>query len=180
MHSDNSFKIFKEELENLRKLNSQEFEKQKHETTIRKLIFSGAITCLEDYLSSTLIKEVIQDEIYFRNFVKSYKNIKVRKLELGSIYDHLDKLYEIVKKELLDVIYHDLPKVKGMYKETLGVNFPPIGPLMKSIQTRHDIVHRNGKSKNGNLIILNKQDIDLHIDELHNFAVSIEKQIVNL
>tara|TARA_B110000977_G_C10974452_1_gene453602 strand:+ start:204 stop:1079 length:876 start_codon:yes stop_codon:yes gene_type:complete len=180
LHSDNSFDRFKEEIHNLTELNSLSFEKDGHRNTVRKLIFSAGIACLEDYLSSTLIKEVIQDEIYFRNFVRTYKNITNRKFELGNIYEHLEKMYDVVKKELLDVIYHDLPKVKGMYKDTLGVIFPSIETLMKSIKTRHDIVHRNGKTKDGNLINLNKQDIEIHLKEINKFVCNIENQVRNM
>lgn len=180
LHSDNSFKRFTEELHNLSELNSLVFEKDGHRNTVRKLIFSGSIACLEDYLSSTLIKEVIQDEVYFRNFVRTYKNITNRKFELGNIYEHLDKMYDVVKKELLDVIYHDLPKVKGMYKDTLGVIFPSIEVLMKSIQTRHDIVHRNGKTKDGNLISLKKVDIEIQLTEINKFVCNIENQIKDM
>ena len=177
LRSDNSIERFEEEIKSLMELNSQSFKKETHEKTIRKLVFSGGITFLEDYLSSTLIKEVIQDEVFFRNFVKTYKRINNRKFELGNIYDQLDSLYDIVKKELLDVIYHDLPKVRGMYKDSLGVIFPSIENLMKNIKTRHDIVHRNGKTKNGKFILLNKEDIESHLKEIQKFVNNIEKQI---
>lgn len=177
LRSDNSIKRFEQEIDSLRELNLQVFDKKTHENTIRRLIFSGGITCLEDYLSSTLIKEVIQDEIYFKNFVKTYKRINNRKFELGNIYDQLDNLYDLVKKELLDVIYHDLPKVRGMYKDSLGIIFPPIENLMKYIQTRHDIVHRNGKTKESKFISLKKEDIELHLNEIQKFVNDIEKQI---
>ncbi len=177
LRSDNSIKRFEAEINNLTELNTQVFDKKTHEKTIRKLIFSGGIACLEDYLSSTLIKEVIQDEVYFRNFVKTYKRINNRKFELGNIYDQLDNLYDVVKKELLDVIYHDLPKVRGMYKDSLGVIFPSIEILMKNIQTRHDIVHRNGKTKEGKFISLKKENIELHLNEIKKFVTDIEKQI---
>lgn len=177
LRSDNSIERFEEEIKSLMELNSQSFNKETHERTIRKLVFSGGITCLEDYLSSTLIKEVIQDEVFFRNFVKTYKRINNRKFELGNIYDQLDNLYDVVKKELLDVIYHDLPRVRGMYKDSLGVIFPSIENLMKNIQTRHDIVHRNGKTKDGEFILLKKEDIESHLNEIQKFVNNIDKQI---
>jgi len=177
LRSDNSIEQFEEEIKSLIELNSQFFNKETHEKTIRRLVFSGGITCLEDYLSSTLIKEVIQDEVFFKNFVKTYKRINNRKFELGNIYDQLDDLYDVVKKELLDVIYHDLPKVRGMYKDSLGIIFPSIENLMKNIQTRHDIVHRNGKTKDGKFILLKKEDVESHLNEIQKFVNDIEKQI---
>ena len=64
-----------------------------------------------------------------------------------------------------------------MYKDSLGVIFPSIENLMKNIKTRHDIVHRNGKTKNGKFILLNKEDIESHLKEIQKFVNNIEKQI---
>lgn len=85
----------------------------------------------------------------FQKFCKNIHGIKNRKFDLSEIYDKFDKLRDIVKIELVEVIYHDLPKVKGMYQDTFQIEFPEIGDLMKVIKTRHDMVHRNGKNKEG-------------------------------
>ncbi|MET7028312.1 hypothetical protein [Sediminicola luteus] len=177
LSTDQSIGRFINDMEDLSQLNLAVFEKKSLQIALHRQIFSGAITCLEDYLSSTLIREVIGDEVNFRKFVSTYHGLKNRKFELGNIYSQLDELYEIVKRELLDVIYHDLPKVKGMYHDTLKVQFPNMEKIIKNIKTRHDIVHRNGKTKGGEYIKLDKEDVEKHIKETIEFVVFIEKQI---
>lgn len=169
--------FFIEEIGKLRELNDIDLEKVELQETLRRQIFSGAITCLEDYLSTTLIQEVLNNEDTFKQFVKTFRDIKNRKFDLSEIYDKLDKIRDIVKKELVDVIYHDLPKVKGIYRDTLKLDFPDIGDLMKVIKTRHDMVHRNGKNKEGEKIEITKVVVTDVINKVENFVTELDEKI---
>lgn len=132
--------FFFDEIEKLKALNDIDLENEELQETLRRQIFSAAITCLEDYLSTTLIQNILNDEENFKQFVKTFQNIKNRKFDLSEIYDKLNSIRDIVKKELVEVIYHNLPKVKGMYHDTLGIDFPNIDELMKVIKTRQDMI----------------------------------------
>ena len=168
---------FIEEIGKLKELNDIDLEKEELQETLRRQIFSGAITCLEDYLSTTLIQQVLNNEGNFKKFVKTFRDIKNRKFDLSEIYDKLDSIRDIVKKELVDVIYHDLPKVKGMYQDTFGIEFPNIGDLMSAIKTRHDMVHRNGKNKEGEKIEITKELVDDIIEKVELFVKDIDENI---
>lgn len=175
----NFITVFNKEISNLKQLNDINLENPDLQETLRRQIYSGAITCLEDYLSTTIIQEVLNKEEYFKNFVKTYHGIKNRKFELSEIYDKLDKLRDTVKIELVEVIYHDLPKVKGMYQDTFKIEFPEIGDLMKAIKTRHDMVHRNGKNKEGEKIEITKDLISEVIDQVEKFVHDINDKLTN-
>lgn len=168
---------FIQEIEKLKELNDIYLENEELQETLRRQIFSGAITCLEDYLSSTLIQQVLNNEVYFKRFVKTSQAIKKRKFHLSEIYDKLDLIRDIVKKELVDVIYHNLPKVKGMYQDTFGIDFPTIGDLMSVIKTRHDMVHRNGKNKEGRKIEIKKKLVVDVIEKVELFVKDIDEKI---
>ena len=58
-----------------------------------------------------------------------------------------------------DVIYHDLPKVSGMFRDALGIELPNIGEIYKSVFIRHDLVHRNGKTKDGDQHAIKQENI---------------------
>jgi hypothetical protein len=180
IESLNFIKAFNKEISNLKQLNDVSLENPDLQETLKRQIYSGAITCLEDYLSTTLIQEVLNKEEYFKNFVRTYHGIKHRKFNLSEIYDNLDKLRDVVKVELVDVIYHDLPKVKGMYKDTLNIDFPEIKDLMTVIKTRHDMVHRNGKNKDGIKIDITKELISGVISKVEDFVKSIDEKLTNL
>lgn len=168
---------FLDEIENLKALNNLELKSKELQETLRRQIYSSAITCLEDYLSTILIQHVLNKEKYFKRFVKTFKNIQNRKFTLNEIYDKLDSIKDIVKEELIDVLYHDLPKVKNIYYNTLGIDFPDIGDLMSIIKTRHDMVHRNGKNKEGVKINLTKNLVLDVIDKVNLFIQDIDAKI---
>jgi uncharacterized protein YqgV (UPF0045/DUF77 family)/transcription elongation factor Elf1 len=165
---------FKNEIENLKKINEIYVGDNELQKTLQRQLFSSAITCLEDYLSSTLINEVLNNEENFKRFVRTFHGIRDRKFNLSEIYEKMSQLEDIVKKELIDVIYHDLPKVKGMYKDTLEIELPDISELMKIIQKRHDMVHRNGKDKEGNQVEINKDIITDTINTVYDFVKEID------
>lgn len=177
IHSLNFITQFKTEVSNLTSLNNIELDKGELQETLQRQLFSGAITCLEDYLSTTLIQQVLNNDENFKNFTRTFKNIQNRKFTLSELYEKLDNIRDIVKKELVDVIYHDLPKVKGMYEDTLKIDFPDIEELMKIIKSRHDMVHRNGKNKEGEKIEISKEVVQNAIDEVEKFVTDIDEKI---
>lgn len=49
---------------------------------------------------------------------------------------------------------------------------------MKCISIRHDIVHRNGKDKNGNLRDISKDDVSILAQKVSDFIQNIENQFL--
>jgi len=177
LSTSNFITLFKNEISNLKSMNNTNLGNQDLQKTLQRHLYSGAITCLEDYLATTLINEVLNNEENFKNFVRTFHGIRDRKFGLNELYEKLEQIENIVKKELVDVIYHDLPKVKGMYEDTLKVTFPDISELMKIIRHRHDMVHRNGKDKDGNEIVITKVTVDSAISSVESFVNELEKEI---
>lgn len=62
-------------------------------------------------------------------------------------------------KEMLDIIYHQLPKVHVMYRSTFGIEFPEIKQVLACVTARHDLLHRNGRTKSGDFIYLNTAEV---------------------
>jgi len=116
---------------------------------LKNMLFSNVITCIEAYLSDALKAIVMSKKEYLRKFVETFKNFKSEKFELQDVFNQYDNIEDRAIKAILDIIYHDLPKVKGIYQDALGITFPNIGIIMKAVFKRHDFVHRNGKTKDG-------------------------------
>jgi hypothetical protein len=77
-----------------------------------------------------------------------------------------------------EVVYHNTWIVEKIYKNVLGVRFPEeLGDLPKIIRTRHDIVHRNGKTTSGEVINLSADDVKNTIKIVSSFVSYIEKQL---
>ncbi len=90
----------------------------------------------------------------------------------------MDDIKDIAKAYLGDLIYHNLHKIKPMYKDVLDVAFPKnLSSIFNAIQKRHDIVHRNGKDKDGNVIKIAPRDVELVIKNMKTFIKNIDKQL---
>ncbi|HHF0540764.1 TPA: hypothetical protein ACPHTZ_004834, partial [Vibrio alginolyticus] len=82
-----------------------------------------------------------------------------------------------VAKYLKDLIFHDLKKVKPMFKNVLGYDFGDISWLFKAINLRHHCVHRAGLDKDGNRIDLSVDSIRNLVDKSTCLIWSIEEKV---
>lgn len=70
-----------------------------------------------------------------------------------------------------------MPKIKGIYKDTLDVDFGSIQEIMKAVEKRHHIIHRNGKDKEDNSIVITNTDVDDLIACITKFVENIDDQL---
>ncbi len=171
------FQKYKNEISNLTNLNALKVEHQSLRDTLNRQIFIGVIGALEAFLSETFINLVVDNDNYRRNFVKSYPAFKKRKFELREIFEENDKLVNTIKDEMLLVIYHNLPKVSNMYRDTFQIDFPDITDVYECVLKRHDLVHRNGKTKTGEVVEANQESIGDLIKKVNRFVEAIVKEL---
>jgi len=161
--------IYKSEVDNLISLSQINVVGDDLKQVLNRQIFIGIITSMETFLSDVIVNLIFSNEEFLRNFVKSYPDFQKRKFVLGDIFSEYENLKITVKKVLFETIYHNLPVVREMYQSSLKIQFPEIGIVHKYVNKRHDLVHRSGKSKEGesfevNLTIIN--DLRKAVDEL--------------
>ena len=66
-----------------------------------------------------------------------------------------------------------------MYKETLGIEFPKdLSGIYKAVMTRHDIVHRNGKTTKNEEVHVSADDVNELIVSVQTFVNHINMKIV--
>jgi uncharacterized protein (TIGR02646 family) len=175
------YSTFQENLEKIKGLaNFSEMAKDGIQIHLLNMLFSNAITSLETYLCDAFINTVRNDKNYLRKFVESFHNFRNEKFELTELFKCYDSIEEKSVKSMLDVIYHDLPKVKGMYNDTLNVKFPEFSAIYKAVLKRHDFVHRNGKTKNGKVHNISKQDVEVLCSDIAAFVENINDQLLSL
>lgn len=144
---------------------------------MRRLLYVNVIGSMEAYLSDTFIQEVLSTPEMKRKFTEKFKDFKEEKFSLSDLFKKLDDHDKHIYKVLRDIIYHQLPKVKAMYRDILGIDLGNIQELMKAVMIRHDIVHRNGKDINGNPKEITDADVIDLMDKTKTFIFSIEEQI---
>ena len=104
---------------------------------------------METYLSDTFNNAVLEQDELFGRYLERTPEFQQKKVPYSEILKEAASVRESVKQQLLDVVWHNLPKVSKMYESTFDVAFPSYGEIAQAISTRHDIVHRNGKRKDG-------------------------------
>lgn len=171
------FQTFLVAIENLRKLNEIKLNSNDLNLILKRQIYTGVIAAMETFLSDTMINITLSDSKLIRNFVETYPDFTKQKFELKDIFTEYDRLHKTIKIVLLDTIYHDLRKVREMYRSTFKIEFPDITEPIKCVLIRHDIVHRNGKSKNGILLDINADQVSTTIQIINLFVTEIAKSL---
>lgn len=165
-------KIYNKDLDNLKELSQLQQKGDKLKVVLNRQIFINIIGILETFLSDTFLKLIFAEKHYFQAFVETHPEFKARKFELRDIFKQQKQLESIVKKTILDTIFHNLSSVKNMYEDTFEIEFPNIQKMYKYVMIRHDLVHRNGKTKEG----VDVRIEDIQIDEL----ISDTKQFIEI
>lgn len=177
---DSTFAVLQRDVFNLQKLMNIQLNNKELQDIFYRQVFSGAITCLEDYLSNTLIKNTLNSDVFLRNFVNKYRPFSEQKINIRDISEKFESINDFVKDALVnDIMYHNLQKIKPIYEQTFGIDFPEIESVIKAIIKRHDFVHRNGKDKNGNIVVISADDVNNLLKEVLIFSQDIDKKISN-
>lgn len=143
-----------------------------------RMLFVNVVTALETYLSDAFINTVVPNQALMRRFIEGTPEFQSEKITLSDIFKAIEEVEQKAKSYLADVVWHNLQRVKPMYKDTLGIDFPKdIGDIFRAIIKRHDIVHRNGKTKSGDEILIQQQDIIDLVAAVESFTQYIDTQL---
>lgn len=144
------------------------------EPPFMRLLYANTITALETYLSDTFINRVFGDIALLQRYFDFEQKFTQRKVMYKDILREAERVKDVARQELLAVVWHNLGRVKPMYAETLGVDLGEIGAIAAAVQKRHDIVHRNGRQKDGGMVTISRLDIDSLLFEIRELAPRIE------
>lgn len=171
-------KTYQNSIKKINELNLLDLVGQKElEEYMKYMLYSNTITALETYLCDRFVSLVQNDDKHLRNFVQSFHGFKNEKFSINEVFVEYDEIKNKSNNAMKDVLYHDLPKVSGMYRDTFGIKFPIFSEVFKSIKIRHDLVHRSGKTKEGNFHKLDKDSIIQVTKECSNFVDLLEKEL---
>jgi len=170
---------FRKSISNIQKLTNIEDIPENLQRHYFNMLFSSIITSLETYLSDALKFNLKENEKSLIKFVETFKDFKNIKCDFNNIFNLYDSIEEKVQDGLSGLLYHNLPKIKGIYKNTFGIDFQPISNLMKNIEIRHDLIHRNGKKRSGTYHDITKDKVLELCDNVLIFVEDIENQFKN-
>lgn len=141
----------------------------------RRLLYVNVITALETYLSDFFISTISSDPSLIRRFVETNPDFKGEKISLSDVFKASEQIEQRVRTYLMDVVWHHLARIKPMFMDTLCLEFPAqMGALFKAILVRHDIVHRNGRTKDGHQHVFDERNIIELMTIAEAFVMGIE------
>lgn len=145
-----------------------------------QMIYVNIVTLMESYLSDTFIKTVASNSDLQRKYIESNPRFQKEKVEISNVFNWLENIEKNIEEELLNITFHNIWKVQKMYEDVLAIAFPDnLTEIQEIILIRHDLVHRNGKTKEGHTINIGMNDVKLVIDRINRFILSIENQFIS-
>lgn len=152
--------IFAKDISELRTMLTENSAMSANQTYL-KMVLAHAVTILEVYLEDIIKSLIASNDAYLENTIKNVKPFCDTPFKLGEISIEKDGIKKFVIGKLSDNLYHDIPKV---IKILTGITGRKIEISIKEVccvtAIRHDIVHRNGKNKDGD-----------HIEITHPFVL---------
>ncbi len=173
---DLPYQQFIQRLSEIDSLNATALDSE-HKRLLRQLLYSHLIAALETYLSDTMSYWIKSDEAVFKRFVFHCSEFKQEKLSLSAIFSRLEGLREKVEQYIQKTVWHRLDRVMPLFASALEIERPEIEQLMKHIVIRHDIVHRGGKTKDGNHVEITADKLAELRECVANFVGKIEEEI---
>ena len=168
---------YKNEIANLEVLTHLKMPDEVLKDVLNRQMFIGVIGTMETFLADVFINLTFDNDKYFRNFIETHPEFQKRKFELKEIFEQSDKLKETAKKVMLDTIYHNLPTVREMYRDTFEIDFPKIKEVYEYVLKRHDLVHRNGKTKEGEIVVTDEKAIEGLIKTVNELVFGVAEKL---
>jgi len=170
-------KIFDQEVSNLKQL-LKNSHADLNSPTFCKMIYAHAVTILEVYLEDMVKALIVSNETFLKNTIKNVKPFSDSRFKLGDISLEQDGIKKFVLRKLSENLFHDIPKaikiISGIIESKLSVNIENICAITA---TRHDIVHRNGKNKEGVALVIDEAAADLSIKTVESFAKELRNAL---
>jgi hypothetical protein len=129
---------------------AQPIEAPPDKNNLRRLLYINVITILECYLSGFFISRVREDRKLLRKLIETTPTFKEQKLSVSDVFETMEAIDKRADSYLTGLVWHRVKDVSALYERVLGVNFPSdMQALRNAIAVRHELVHRNGKKRDG-------------------------------
>lgn len=149
-----AYAIFESALKEWRTLVAIWANEKTGDSSENRMLFTQLYAIVEAYLSDAITSLAASDPVVQAKMIKVLPVLADKVVTLETIAGNPNIVREMVIGALQDVSFHHLTNINGMCLTALGTPLLPEkaedrAVLVKSIQIRHDCVHRNGRDKSG-------------------------------
>lgn len=150
-------------------------------SSLQRMCYSSIITAMEAYLGDILKREIFERPAVKERFVASYKPFKDQSFPLSKLYEALSTIDAEIMKALDTLSLHNIATARSLFRNTLLTEFPEeqLRLIGAAVKLRHDIVHRNGRDKNGVALSVCRKDVTSLAETVLSFTTAIDAQILD-
>ena len=148
--------------------------------SLNVMIYGHVVAAAEGFLSSIFIKTTIGSEDLIRRLVETDPKFSEMKFSMSQLFKARESIKDTVAGYLKKLIFHDLKKVKPMYKSVLGHDLGDIHWLFTAVSKRHDCVHRAGYNKDGIQLTFSEDEVETLIRNVWDLCQSIMVTVTEL
>lgn len=143
-----------------------------------RMLYLQYVVALEAYLSDRMISIIISDEHKLVALVGSLPGLRDQETKFIDVAKKRTYALDTTKAYLQAFSFHAIDKVEKMFKAVLGKSLFDSGDIEKEIitmiNTRHDLVHRNGRNSAGKHTTLTDQDLKRAKELVHSVFARVE------
>lgn len=144
---------------------------------LRKLLFANIVTAFEVYLHDIFINLLENNNKLLIKLTESdsYKNSKITWKQ--ALTNDMSR-YIIV--ELKSLVFHNLSIIEPLFNKILGItiDYKKDTSIIDIIDVRHDVVHRNGLTKEGQKRNFSKEYLETVLSKITNLVTDIDRQVI--
>lgn len=170
------FCIFEMEIDYVKGLLAENITED-HLFGLHIMLYGHIVAATESYLASTFIHHVTNSRTLTKKLIETDSYFGNQKFSLQQLFQKQNAIEQVVASYLQDMIFHNIKKVKPMFKDVLNVDFGNVPWLFKAVSLRHDCVHRAGYDKNGNPVRIYEETVNALLEQSWNFVCVIENQL---
>lgn len=173
LYSKSQIGIFDAQMKNVLELLDVEATSEA-QFSLLVMLYGHTVASIESYLASTFIQRVTNSESLIRKLVETDPVFSDMKFTMKEFFEEKDNLNVTIAKYLKDLIFHNLKKVKPMFKDVLDCDFGDIAWLFKAVVIRHHCVHRAGLDNDGKRIDISVDSIRELVEKSSLFVEEVE------
>lgn len=182
--SEYPFAKFVENINCIKELTKNESNDKRKEYLLG-VLYANVITVIETFYVELFVNSLEKEEKYFINCIengntefKVSKRIAIMPFQGVTVEKIREELIKEIKEHLIGISWHSSKKVMRRYRATFGINVENrflIDYMEEAIRIRNHLVHRSGKDKSGNLVVITIQDLE----ELLDNAMQLAEELYN-
>lgn len=141
-----------------------------------RILYAYGITLFESFLTETAKHLIVNSDHAIRNSAKFFsREDTAKKFSLLEIMD-LDAPKYILGL-VGNILFHNTKVATRFFSMLLGaeINF---SNLEKIVKQRHDIIHRNGKTRDGEVITLSSAEVKAALREIEKASEKLQKLVL--